>query len=91
MLIRLAFSISTSVSGEILLLDEVIGAGDASFIAKARDRMLGLMDRAKILVLVSHDLTTISQICNRVILIQQGQVIMDGDTEEVLMFYKKSI
>ncbi|MNW42339.1 Teichoic acids export ATP-binding protein TagH [compost metagenome] len=91
MLVRLAFSISTSVSGEILLLDEVIGAGDASFIEKARTRMLGLMDQAKILVLVSHDLTTIKQICNRVILITQGQVIMDGKPEEVIEYYKSSI
>lgn len=91
MLVRLAFSISTSIAGEILLLDEVIGAGDASFIAKARDRMLGLMSRAKILILVSHDLTTINQICNRVILIKQGQIIKDGNPEEIIEYYKNSI
>lgn len=91
MLVRLAFSISTSVSGEILLLDEVIGAGDASFVAKARDRMHSLMNRAKILVLVSHDLTTITQICNRVILIKQGKIIKDGSPEEVIDYYKNSI
>lgn len=91
MLVRLAFSISTSISGEILLLDEVIGAGDASFIDKARDRMLGLMSQAKILVLVSHDLTTITQICNRVVLLGQGKVIKDGLPEEVIEYYKNSI
>ncbi|MOA14684.1 Teichoic acids export ATP-binding protein TagH [compost metagenome] len=91
MLVRLAFSISTSVSGDILLLDEVIGAGDASFIDKARERMHGLMSRAKILVLVSHDLNTINQICNRVILIKQGRIIKDGNPEEVIQFYKNSI
>ncbi|MNW40835.1 Teichoic acids export ATP-binding protein TagH [compost metagenome] len=91
MLVRLAFSISTSVSGEILLLDEVIGAGDASFIAKARDRMHSLMNRAKILVLVSHDLTTITEICNRVVLIKQGEIIKDGEPEEVIKYYKNSI
>ncbi|CAM2939233.1 ABC transporter ATP-binding protein [Paenibacillus sediminis] len=91
MLIRLAFSISTSIPGEILLLDEVIGAGDASFAAKAKERMLGLMGQAKILVLVSHDLSTIKEICNRVILIKQGQIIKDGAPEEVIDFYKSSI
>lgn len=91
MLVRLAFSISTSVSGEILLLDEVIGAGDASFVAKARDRMHSLMNRAKILVLVSHDLTTITEICNRVVLLKQGEVVMDGNPEEVIRYYKNSI
>lgn len=91
MLVRLAFSISTSVAGEILLLDEVIGAGDATFISKARERMLGLMTSAKILVLVSHDLTTIQEICNRVILVKQGQIIKDGKPEEVIEYYKNSI
>lgn len=91
MLIRLAFAISTSISGEILLLDEVIGAGDASFAAKAKERMTGLMSKAKILVLVSHDLSTIKEVCNRVILVKQGQIIMDGEPESVIEYYKKSV
>ncbi|GAC41577.1 ABC transporter ATP-binding protein [Paenibacillus popilliae] len=91
MLIRLAFSISTSVEGEILLLDEVIGAGDAAFAAKAKERMTGLMSSAKILLLVSHDLGTIKEVCNRVILIKQGNIIKDGEPEEVIKFYQSSI
>ncbi|ANY65368.1 sugar ABC transporter [Paenibacillus sp. BIHB 4019] len=91
MLIRLAFAISTSISGEILLLDEVIGAGDASFALKAKERMTGLMSRAKILVLVSHDLATIRDVCNRVILVRQGQIIKDGAPDEVISYYKSSI
>lgn len=91
MLIRLAFAISTSIAGEILLLDEVIGAGDASFAAKAKERMTGLMSKAKILVLVSHDLTTIKEVCNRVILIKKGQIIKDGDPEEVIEYYKQTV
>ncbi|MEK3725866.1 ABC transporter ATP-binding protein [Paenibacillus sp. FSL H8-0034] len=91
MLIRLAFAISTSIEGEILLLDEVIAAGDASFTAKAKERMTGLMSKAKILVLVSHDLTTIRDVCSRVILIKQGQIIKDGIPEEVIEFYKKTV
>lgn len=91
MLIRLAFAISTSISGEILLLDEVIAAGDASFTAKAKERMTGLMSQAKILVLVSHDLTTIKDVCNRVILLKQGQIIKDGNPQEVIKYYKQTL
>ncbi|MGY5346039.1 ABC transporter ATP-binding protein [Paenibacillus glucanolyticus] len=88
MLVRLAFAISTSIPGEILLLDEVIAAGDAAFYSKAKDRMSGLMSRAKILVLVSHDLSTISEVCNRVILLKQGQIVKDGSPNEVLQYYR---
>ncbi|UKS24983.1 ABC transporter ATP-binding protein [Paenibacillus sp. HWE-109] len=91
MLVRLAFAISTSIEGEILLLDEVIGAGDASFTAKAKERMTELMNKAKILVLVSHDLSTVKEICDRVILIKQGQIIKDGEPEEVIKFYKQML
>ncbi|MGG4144504.1 ABC transporter ATP-binding protein [Paenibacillus algorifonticola] len=91
MLIRLAFAISTSIPGEILLLDEVIGAGDASFAVKAKERMTGLMSQAKILVLVSHDLNTIKEVCDRVILVKQGQIIKDGNPEEVIEFYKQTV
>jgi lipopolysaccharide transport system ATP-binding protein len=91
MLVRLAFSISTSVSGEILMLDEVIAAGDASFAAKARSRMMGLIGEAKILMLVSHDMSTIQKICNRAILLKQGTIIMDGTPQEVTEWYAKNM
>lgn len=91
MLVRLAFGISTSIPGEILLLDEVIAAGDASFYLKAKERMSGLMNQAKILVLVSHDLNTVLEVCNRAILIKQGTIIKDGDPEEVVQFYRNTI
>ncbi|MFD1179405.1 ABC transporter ATP-binding protein [Paenibacillus puldeungensis] len=91
MLIRLAFAISTSIDGEILLLDEVIGAGDASFAVKAKARMMGLMGKAKILILVSHDLKTIEEVCNRVILVKGGNIVMDGKAQEVIEYYKNSM
>ncbi|MCM3040846.1 ABC transporter ATP-binding protein [Paenibacillus motobuensis] len=90
MLIRLAFAISTSIDGEILLLDEVIGAGDAAFAVKAKERMMGLMGKAKILVLVSHDLKTIEEVCNRVILLKNGRIIKDGKPSEVIEEYRNS-
>ena len=87
MLVRLAFAISTSVTGEILLVDEVLSAGDISFQQKAKERMLGIMDQAKILVLVLHDMATIKDVCNRTILLNKGTIIADGTPEEVVKFY----
>lgn len=87
MLVRLAFAISTSVTGEILLVDEVLSAGDISFQQKAKERMLGIMDQAKILVLVLHDMTTIKDVCNRTILLNKGTIIADGTPDEVVKFY----
>ena len=90
MLVRLAFAISTSVQGDILLIDEVLSAGDINFQKKAKKRMTSLMDSAKILVLVLHDMSTIQDICNRVILLDHGRIVADGKPEEVVeIYYKK--
>lgn len=87
MLVRLAFAISTSVAGEILLVDEVLSAGDINFQAKARKRMINVMDNAKILVLVLHDMSTIKAVCNRTILLNQGRIIADGKPEDIVKEY----
>ncbi|HEY3389937.1 MAG TPA: ABC transporter ATP-binding protein [Prolixibacteraceae bacterium] len=94
MLVRLAFAISTTVSnslGNILLLDEILGAGDASFQIKAKKRMEQLIDGAKIIVLVSHDLNGIKSICNRAILLKDGCVRSDGPVNEVIDEYLDSV
>lgn len=90
MLVRLAFAISTSVSGEIMLVDEVLSAGDINFQAKARKRMLNIMDNAKILVLVLHDMSTIKSVCNRTILMDKGRIIADGNPDDVVKIYLDS-
>lgn len=91
MLIRLAFAISTSVSGDILLLDETLGAGDASFQKKAETRIGDLIDQSKIVVLVSHNLGAIRSICNRVIVLQNGLVVADGDPAPTIQAYLASV
>lgn len=88
MLVRLAFSVSTSLSGQILLLDEVIAAGDIHFIEKAQKRMLNLIDEAEVMVFVTHDLRMAQKVCNRVILLDHGKLIDDGKPEEVISHYK---
>ena len=91
MAVRLAFAVSTCISGEILLLDEVLSAGDASFQSKAKNRILELMDEAKIMVFVTHELVTIQEGCNRTLLMQRGKIIFDGDPKEAVEIYKKGV
>jgi len=88
MSLRLAFAISTCVQPEILLLDEVVGAGDAHFMAKAEQRMVEMTARAKILVIASHAVPTIMKRCNKALLLHEGQVLAFGPAEEVLDRYK---
>lgn len=72
---RLAFSIATSLEPEILLLDEWIGAGDAAFQSKAKERMEALASRAGIVVLASHDKNLIDRVCNRTLRLEHGRVV----------------
>jgi ABC-type polysaccharide/polyol phosphate transport system ATPase subunit len=91
MMVRLAFSISTAVEPEVLLIDEVLGAGDLAFQIKAKQRMREMMASARLMVLVTHEIPTLEQICNRAIWLQHGSVMMDGKPHEVVAAYKASI
>jgi lipopolysaccharide transport system ATP-binding protein len=87
MLVRLAFAISSAIQGDILLLDEVVAAGDLHFQEKAKRRLLEMIDRSRLLVLVSHDLGAIREICNRAIWLDAGRIRMDGNPDEVVAAY----
>jgi lipopolysaccharide transport system ATP-binding protein len=89
MLVRLAFAISTAVKGDILLLDEVIAAGDAVFMQRTKRRVLNLINSAEILVLATHDLTSVTDLCNRAIVLDHGEILFDGDVDAAIQLYKK--
>lgn len=89
MAVRLAFAVSTCIDGEILLLDEVVGAGDAEFQKKAKQRIFDLIDRAKVMVFVTHDMGTMQEVCNRAILMSNGRIAFDGDPGEAVRLYLK--
>jgi ABC-type polysaccharide/polyol phosphate transport system ATPase subunit len=91
MFIRLAFAVSTAVNPEILLLDEVMGAGDLSFTEKANKRMREFMDQGKILVFSSHSLDLLSDYCTRTLWLDHGTLKADGPTAEVVASYKKHV
>lgn len=91
MYLRLAFTIATSVAPDILIMDEMIGAGDSSFIEKARRRSIDLIKKTKIMVISSHDVNIMRDICTRGIWMEKGKIKMDGEIEEVISSYQSYI
>ncbi|MDE3063851.1 MAG: ABC transporter ATP-binding protein [Acidobacteriota bacterium] len=87
MRVRLAFAVSTAVDADILLLDEVLGVGDASFQEKAERRLKELHDRSEIVVLAIHSSETIRKTCTKVLWMERGKVRMFGDVTEVVDAY----
>ena len=81
---RLGFAIATSVDPDILLLDEVLATGDAEFRAKSKARVIELVNAAKGIVLVTHDMAWVEEYCNRAILLEKGRVVIEGDPAEVV-------
>ncbi|MPV70523.1 MULTISPECIES: ABC transporter ATP-binding protein [Burkholderia] len=88
MKVRLAFAVSTAVDAEILLLDEVMGVGDASFMHKAEARLADLHSRAEVVVLAMHSNSEIRKVCNKVLWMERGGVRAFGPTEEVVSAYE---
>ena len=91
MRVRLAFAVSTAVEAEILLLDEVMGVGDASFMHKAQKRLQDLHSRAEIVVLAMHSNAEIRRVCNKALWMDNGQGKMFGPTEEVVSAYEQFV
>jgi len=89
MSMRLAFAIVTAMDSDILLMDEVIGTGDAAFISKAEHRLNEFMNRSKILVLASHSEDVIRKFCAICMLLEHSRVVATGATAEVLDIYRE--
>jgi ABC-type polysaccharide/polyol phosphate transport system ATPase subunit len=89
MKVRLAFAVSTAVDAQILLLDEVMGVGDASFMHKAQDRLADLHSRAEIVVLAMHSNTEIRRVCNKALWMERGRVRAFGPVEGVVSAYER--
>ena len=86
---RLGFAIATSVDPDILLLDEVLATGDATFRSKSKQRVIELVKAAKGIVLVTHDMTWVTEYCNRAILLERGKLIIEGDPAEVVAVHQE--
>jgi len=88
MLVRLAFSIATSIPADILLMDEVIGAGDAAFHRKAEARLNQFIADAKIFVVASHSTELLRHLCNRGVVLHSGRVAFDGSVGDAIRYYE---
>ena len=90
MLLRLAFAVSTATTPDILLMDEMIGLGDAQFIARATARLEALMSEVRILVLASHNAPILRQFCSTGVLLSEGRIVRIGPLEECLQEHLKT-
>jgi ABC-type polysaccharide/polyol phosphate transport system ATPase subunit len=88
---RLGFAVATSVDPDVLLIDEVLSTGDASFRDKARDRILELMQKARAVVYVTHDLSSAKEFCTRSIELEGGKIIADGPARPIIDSYEKKM
>jgi ABC-type polysaccharide/polyol phosphate transport system ATPase subunit len=91
MLLRLAYSIAIQVPFDVLLLDEVLAVGDQSFIEKSLATFETFRTEGKTIVFVSHDLTSVSRVCDRALFLQQGRVAAIGPTDEVIAAYVETV
>ena len=90
MYVRLGFAIAAHLDPEILLLDEVLAVGDAAFQAKCMQRIKELEAGGTTIVFISHDLTAVERLCQRVILMRHGQIALEGKTRDVIKEYHQA-
>ena len=91
MMVRLAFSIATAIEPEVLLVDEVLSVGDMAFQEKARMRMQEMIAKAKLIVVVSHDLANLAQLCDRAVWMDHGRVRQVGPIADIINAYTASV
>lgn len=85
---RLAFSISVLLDADILVIDEVLGVGDAAFKEKSQEKMRELITSGKTILMVTHSEKEVKSICTRALLIHKGKMVMDGKPDEVVEAYQ---
>ena len=89
MYMRLAFAVAINVDADILLVDEILAVGDQHFQDRCLEKMGELKREGKTIVIVSHDMKKIKQFCDKAVWLKDGQIKMQGNTEEVVDEYLK--
>ncbi len=90
MYVRLAFSVAAHLEPEILMMDEVLAVGDAAFQQKCLDKMHEIRQQGRTILFVSHDMAAITRLCKRVVLLESGKIVFDGEPREVVKRYLSS-
>jgi ABC-2 type transport system ATP-binding protein/lipopolysaccharide transport system ATP-binding protein len=88
MVLRLAFAVATAFRPDILLVDEVLAVGDQNFKEKCMDRIHGYQEEGATIVLVSHDMAQVQELCNHAIWIERGEIMGEGEPPEVVEAYR---
>lgn len=88
---RLAFSVAMNLDPDVLLLDEILAVGDASFKGKSMEKMRELLDQAGTILFVSHSLNSVEDFCDRAIWLDKGRVAAQGEAGEVVEAYRESV
>lgn len=91
MFVRLAFAVASHLDPDILIVDEVLSVGDTKFQRKCITRMMDIAQSGKTILYVSHQMQTIRELCDRVIVLKAGEVIFDGDVEKGIEMYTESV
>jgi lipopolysaccharide transport system ATP-binding protein len=91
MFMRLAFSVSAHLPAEVMLVDEVLGVGDALFARKCLLRIRELVRDGRTVVFVSHSLDSIHELCTSAVVLEQGRLVFEGGPDESVRFYKREI
>ncbi|MDA3897643.1 MAG: ABC transporter ATP-binding protein [Desulfobacteraceae bacterium] len=86
---RLGFSIATAICPDILILDEIMATGDKAFKDKAMERMQNLRSMARCAIIISHDPGQLKKICNKILWLDKGRIVMQGEPKPVLDAYQK--
>jgi lipopolysaccharide transport system ATP-binding protein len=87
MLLRLAFSVSTSITADILIMDEWLSVGDGAFAERSSQRLRNLVDESEILVIASHTRELLEETCNKIVWLEHGLIRKVGPTQEILSEY----
>lgn len=88
MYMRLAFAVATEVDPDILVIDEILAVGDFAFQQKCKNRLRDFRERGKTILLVTHSQSDVLELCDRAIVMDQGNMMFDGNPEEALEMYK---
>jgi len=87
MYVRLAFAVAAHLNPEVLIIDEVLAVGDAAFQKKCLGKMSETAKSGRTVLFVSHNMHTVQDLCNRTILLENGKIVKDGDTSDVIKYY----
>lgn len=89
MKVRLAFAVAAHIEPEILIIDEVLAVGDIEFQKKCLGKMESVAKQGRTVLFVSHNMDTVLSLCNRTILLEDGKILLDGDTKSVIQEYRE--